>query len=109
MDHLPRRVLVGLDQLRDHRDPVSAGGRQQHPRRPGGAARLRGLCALSDDLLESCGLFADNVLLVSELRLEAGHAQRHRLSAVVIDPTDSVRDQAIAKTLSTTLTWKVLA
>jgi hypothetical protein len=31
VDHLPHRVLAGLDQLRDHRDAVPAGrGEQQH-------------------------------------------------------------------------------
>ncbi|MFF4775842.1 hypothetical protein ACFY05_23605 [Microtetraspora fusca] len=32
MDYIPHRVLVGLHQLGDHRDPVPAGRRQQHHR-----------------------------------------------------------------------------
>ncbi|MEV6406588.1 M64 family metallopeptidase [Streptomyces bobili] len=92
----------------------------EHPLRAGDIARITlsqpaGTTArplevrwyLDGELLRT-GAAVDRVL-VSELRLEAGHAQRHRLSAVVTDPTDSVRDPAIAKTLSTTLTWKVLA
>ncbi|WP_406291369.1 M64 family metallopeptidase [Embleya sp. NBC_00896] len=44
---------------------------------------------------------------VSELPLDAHRSGPHRLTVVVVDPTDSVRDPAIAKTLRTSLTWKV--
>jgi hypothetical protein len=34
VDHVPDGVLIGLHQLRDHRDPVPAGRGQQHHRPP---------------------------------------------------------------------------
>ncbi|WP_445519845.1 M64 family metallopeptidase [Streptomyces sp. NEAU-174] len=51
----------------------------------------------------------DDTVRVSELRLHTRDSQPHHLTAVVTDPTDDVRDPAIARTLRTTLTWKVHA
>jgi hypothetical protein len=50
-----------------------------------------------------------DTLRVSDLRLDARHAKAHRLTAVVTDPTGSVRDPALASSLRTTLTWYVHA
>ncbi|NUP17704.1 MAG: hypothetical protein HOZ81_16750 [Streptomyces sp.] len=52
----------------------------------------------------------DTTIEISELRLDVRHVrhpQQHHLTVVVTDPTDSVRDPAIAKTLRATLTWKI--
>ncbi|OPC77394.1 hypothetical protein B4N89_43565 [Embleya scabrispora] len=77
--------------------------------RPAGpAARpLRVRWYLDDKPLEPPA--SEDAVQVSELRLDPRRPGPHRLTVVVVDPTDSVRDPAIAQTLRTSLTWTVRA
>ncbi|MFE3203777.1 M64 family metallopeptidase [Embleya sp. NPDC059237] len=51
----------------------------------------------------------EDTMQVSELRLDPRRPGPHRLTVVVVDPTDSVRDPAIAEILRTSLTWTIRA
>ena len=52
-------------------------------------------------------LEGQDTVRVPALRLDARRSKSHRLTVQVTDPTGSVRDPALARTLRTTLTWYV--
>jgi hypothetical protein len=73
VDHIPHRVLVGLDQLGNHRDAVSAGGGQQH-HRP--AIAHRAGAALAHDLLQLLPFLIAARITMTELVDASGELRR---------------------------------